>query len=74
MAATPASGTLVVDVPHGKGMLRIGADVTSRTKITEGSKKASLADLKEGDRVRITFRRVASGDEALSVAILRKAA
>jgi hypothetical protein len=73
VAVTPASGTLVVDVPHGKAALRIGADVTNRTRISEGGKKATLADLKAGDRVRITFRRVASGDEALSVAVLKSA-
>lgn len=71
VAVTPASRTVVVDVPLGKQVLRIGAEVTDRTKIREGSKKASLADLKEGERVRINFRRVATGDEALSVDILR---
>jgi ATP-dependent 26S proteasome regulatory subunit len=73
VAVTPASRAVVVDVPLGKQVLRIGAEVTDRTKIREGSKKASLADLKEGERVRINFRRVATGDEALSVDILRAA-
>jgi len=70
VAVTTGSKTLVVDVPHGKATLRIGAEVTDRTRIREGSKKASLAELKEGERVRINFRRVATGDEALSVDIL----
>ena len=73
VAVTPGSKTLVVDVPQGKATLRIGAEVTDRTRIREGSKKASLAELKEGERVRINFRRVATGDEALSVDILRAA-
>ena len=71
VAVTPASRTVVVDAPLGKQGLRIGAEVTDRTRIREGSKKASLADLKEGERVRITFHRITTGDEATSLDILR---
>ena len=71
VAVVPESRTLVVDVPLGKEVLRIGAEVTNRTRIRQGSKKSSLAELKEGERVRINFRRAATGDEALSVDVLR---
>ena len=73
IAFTPDSRTLVVDAPLGNQVLRIGAVVTDRTTIRQGSKKASLANLKEGERVRLNFQRIASGDEATSVDILRAA-
>lgn len=73
VAVSPESRTVVVDVPLGKEVLRVGAEVTNRTKIVERGKKASLATLKEGQRVRINFRRIATGDEALSLDILRAA-
>jgi hypothetical protein len=73
VAVTPGSRTVVVDVLLGKEVLRVGAEVTNRTKIMERGKSAALADLKGGERVRINFRRVATGDEALSVDILRAA-
>lgn len=73
VAVSPESRTVVVDVPLGKDVLRVGAEVTNRTKIVERGKKASLATLREGERVRINFRRIATGDEALSVDILRAA-
>jgi hypothetical protein len=71
VALVPASRTLVVDVPLGKEVLRIGAGVTKETKITAAGAAASFDSLKVGARVRINFRRVATGDEALSVELLR---
>jgi len=73
VAVVPASRTLVVDVPLGKEMLRIGAEVTDKTKIRAAGKSASFESLKAGARVRIDFRRVATGDEAISVDVLRGA-
>lgn len=70
IAVNPASQTLVVDIPLGKEVLRVGAEVTGKTKITAGGKPVSLDRLKAGDRVRINFRRVATGDEAISVEVL----
>ncbi len=72
VAVVPGSRTLVVDVPRGKDVLRIGAAVTERTKIRAGAAPASFDSLKEGDRVRIQFRRVATGDEATMVEVLRR--
>ena len=63
--------TLVVDVPLGKEVLRVGAEVTDKTKLTAAGKAVSLDRLKAGDRVRIEFRRVATGDEAIAVEALR---
>ena len=71
VAVVPASRTLVVDVPLGKEMLRIGAEVTKETKITAAGAAVSFDSLKVGARVRINFRKVATGDEALSVEVLR---
>lgn len=73
IAVVPASRTLVVDVLLGKEVLRVGAEVTDKTKLTAAGKAVSLDRLKPGDRVRIEFRRVATGDEAISVEVLRSA-
>ena len=71
VAIVPSSRTLVVDVPLGKEVLRIGAEVTKETKITTAGAAASFDSLKVGARVRINFRKVATVDEALSVEVLR---
>jgi hypothetical protein len=71
VAVAPESRTLVVDVPLGTDVLRIGAVVTDKTKIEAAGKAAPFESLKSGARVRMTFRRVAAGDEAISVQILR---
>lgn len=60
-------------VHHEKEVLRIGAEVTDRTKLTAAGKAVSLDRLKSGDRVGIEFRRVATGDEAISVEVQRGA-
>jgi hypothetical protein len=70
VAVVLASRTLVVDVPLGKEMLRIGAEVTQKTKLEAAGKAVSLESLKPGDHVRIQFRRIATGDEAISIEIL----
>lgn len=70
VAFAPASRTLVVDVPLGKDVLRIGARVTNKTKIEAAGAAATIESLKAGARVRINFRRVADGDEAISVELL----
>ncbi len=68
---TPESRTLVVDVSLGKDVLRIGVTVTDQTKIEAAGKAATFETLKPGTRVRINLRRVATGDEAISVEVLR---
>ena len=71
VAVTPTSHTIVVDVPQGKETLRIGAEVTDHTKILVGGKQASLDALKEGERVRISYHRMSTGDVATSLDVLR---
>jgi hypothetical protein len=71
VSAEPTTRTLVVDVPHEKGVLTIGAWATDKTRITAGGKRVTFASLKQGDRVRIVFHRVPSGDVLTSVAVLR---
>jgi len=71
IAVVPASRTLVVDVPLEKEVLRVGAEVTETTKITAAGRAVTLDRLNAGDRVRINFRRIATGDEAISVEVLR---
>lgn len=73
VAIVPASRMLVVDIPLGKEVLRVGAEVTDKTKITAAGKSAAFGSIKPGARVRINFRRVATGDEAIAVEILRGA-
>jgi hypothetical protein len=68
---TPGSRTLLVDVPLGKDVLRIGATVTDTTRIEAAGRAAPFESLTPGARVRITFRRVAGGNEAISVEVLR---
>lgn len=70
VAVVPESRTLVVDVPLGTKVLRIGAIVTEKTKIRTAGKGISFERLKEGARVRINFRRVATGDQAITVEVL----
>jgi len=70
VAVTPTSQTIVVDVPLGKETLRLGAEATDATKILVGGKQASLNALKEGERVRISYHRTATGDVANSVVAL----
>jgi hypothetical protein len=73
VAVIPESRTLVVDVPLSADVLRIGAEITKRTKIEAAGAAASFESLKPGARVRLNFRRVATGNEAISVEILRGA-
>jgi hypothetical protein len=68
---TPGSRTLVVDVPLGKDVLRIGAAVLDKTRIEAAGRAVPFESLTPGARVRITFRRVAVGNEAISVVVLR---
>ena len=70
VAVHPESRTLVVDVPLGTEVLRLGTEVSERTKIIAGGAATSLEDLKEGDEIRIRYRRVDSGDEATSIEVL----
>lgn len=70
VAVIPESRTLVVDVPLSADVLRIGAQITKRTKIEAAGAAASFESLTPGARVRLTFRRVATGNEAISVEIL----
>jgi hypothetical protein len=70
VAVTPESRTLVVDVPLGEEVLRIGAEVTDTTRITANGQTVSLDHLQAGDRIRISVRRVATGNEAISVEML----
>lgn len=75
IAYTPAYRTVVVDIPLGpkgdRDTLRLGAQVTDHTKITMGNATASTEALKRGEKVRIDYHRVSSGDVAGSVHILR---
>lgn len=67
------SGTLVLDVPLSKGTLRVGATVPARTTFMVGARRASLQELRPGQRIRV-LRRVPGGDEVVSGEILRRTA
>ena len=70
IAIVPASRTLVVDVPWDRDFLRIGAEVTDTTRITADGQAVSLDRLQTGDRVRISVRRIETGNEAISIEVL----
>ncbi|MBI2114658.1 MAG: hypothetical protein HYT85_06205 [candidate division NC10 bacterium] len=71
IAVVPASRTLVVDVLLDRDVLRIGTEVTSTTTITADGQAVSLDRLQAGDRVRISVRRVGTGNEAIVVEVLQ---
>ena len=70
VAVTPDSRTLVVDVPLRETVLRVGAEVTDTTRITADGQAVSLDRLQTGDRVRISVRRIETGNEAISIEVL----
>jgi hypothetical protein len=70
VAIVPESRTLLVDVRMSADILRVGAAVTPLTKIEANGNPAAFEDLEAGSRVRLTFRRIPTGNEAVSVQIL----
>ncbi len=69
-AVTPATRTVVVEVPLESHPITVGAAATPQTTFTAGGRPVAIEDLRLGSRVRITFRGVADGDELLSLAVL----
>lgn len=72
ITVVPESHTLIVDVPLGADTLRIGAKVTPSTRITAAGEPISFESLVVGSLVRLQFRRVTTGNEAIAVDILRE--
>lgn len=70
VAVVPESRTLVVDVPLEGDVLRIGAWVTEETRIEKAGAAVPFESLSPGARVRISVRRIATGNEAVSVEVL----
>lgn len=71
VAVVSESRTLVVDIPLGADVLRVGAAVTPQTKLEVNGDPAAFEDLEAGSRVRLTFRRIATGNEAVAVEVMR---
>lgn len=71
VTVVPESRTLVVDVRLGADILRVGAAVTPKTSIQARGGPAGFDALEPGCRVRLTFRRVETGNEAIAVEIVR---
>jgi len=67
VAVTPKYETIVVDVPEGHDVLRLGATVTPHTVIRVNGTAAPLTALKAGEQVRIAYQRTPGGDVATSV-------
>jgi hypothetical protein len=67
----PQSDTVVVEVPIADKLVTVGAWGIEGTTLTSGGQSIAFEDLEPGSRVRITFRRVADGDELLSLEVLR---
>jgi hypothetical protein len=74
IAVVPESRTVVVDVPLDRGVLRVGAELTGKTRIVAGGAPASFEALKAGARVRLAIRRIPTGTEATLVEVLREPA
>jgi hypothetical protein len=70
VAIVPESQTILVDVRVSADVLRIGAAVTPQTLIEADGNPAAFEDLEAGSRVRLTFRRILTGNEAVSVQVL----
>jgi hypothetical protein len=68
---TPASRTVVVEVPLEDQVITVGAWAVPATTLTAGGRPVEFQSLKEGSKVRIRFRRVPDGDELLSLEVLR---
>lgn len=68
---TPASRTVVVEVPLEDQVITVGAWTVPETTITASGKPVKFDSLEEGSKVRIKFRRVPDGDELLSLDVLR---
>ncbi len=62
--------TLVMNTQVGKQVLTVGVDVPSRTKITEGTAKKSLSDIKAGDHVWMRYDRLTDRLVAEQIRIL----
>ena len=73
VAVVPESQTILVDVRVSADLLWVAAVVTPRTRIEATGAPASFEDLQPGNRVRLNFRRITTGNEALSVEVLRGA-
>jgi sRNA-binding protein len=71
VAVSPQVETLVVDIPQGKDVLTVGGWVTPKTKITREGKAVKLDSLKAGERVRVTFHRIPTGDNFTTVEVLK---
>lgn len=56
-AVTPASGTIVLDVPIDGTVLTVGVVATGRTAFVEGGKVARFEDVTAGDHVRVLYHR-----------------
>jgi hypothetical protein len=69
----PETQTLVVDVPISADILRVRARITEQTRIERDGSPATIESLQSGVRVRLLFRRLGAGNEAIAVEILGRA-
>jgi hypothetical protein len=67
----PQSRTVVVEVPLAERLVTVGAWGVADTTLTARGRSIDFPDLQPGSRVRITVRRVADGDELLSLEVLQ---
>jgi hypothetical protein len=68
-----AAKTITVDVMRGKETETVGVEVPDTAKITEGKATKTLADVKIGDRVRMTYDRLSDKLVADQIHILKAA-
>lgn len=72
-AVTPASRTIVVEIPRRKDSLTVGAEVLPNAVIKAGDQTIPLSDIRVGDRVRIEWSRGEQGDVAHRIIVERAA-
>jgi hypothetical protein len=68
---TPASRTVVVEVPLEEQVITVGAWAVPETTLTAQGRPVNFTGLEEGSKVRSKIRRVPEGDDLLSLEVLR---
>ncbi len=66
VAVTPPIIVVKVRLPSREEMI-VGATVAADVPVTRGKKRASLAEIKSGDHVRITYEKHAEGISAKAI-------
>ncbi len=72
-AITMESRSVVVQIPHGRDSLTVGAEVPPDAVLRADGRAIDLGKIRPGDRVRITWSRHEQGLTAHEIIVLGKA-